>query len=153
MSKEGFIAILCTLLIGTCIVAISHSKDFSRVGDNIDTLGDKLAEWSYHHQETITINGKAINMAGGAVFSSGVGFCDGSTIVHWQSGEAKEEDNKTIRDNLESIVQGRNCDIEVLLEYINRLNDFDELRRLKAEKLAEDLRCLGQFEFTSVKIE
>jgi hypothetical protein len=58
-----------------------------------------------------------------------------------------------LRENLRSVIQQSDCKAKVLLAYVNNLNGADWLKQLTAEKLAKDLGCLGQFEFTSVEIE
>jgi len=127
--------------------------------DQVDKIGKKLAEWSSFHRKTIKINGKPINLAGGKIAVLGVEqtpegprrFCRDFTQIHWQTG--LEADNSILRENLRSVIQQSNCDGKVLIDYVRKLDDIEELKQLTEEKLAEDLSCLGKFEFTSVENE
>ena len=126
--------------------------------EQLNEIGEKLAQWSRHHRKTIKINGKPINRAGATMCVLTVQKTpDGPrksghsiTPIIWQTNQAADENNSILRENLRSIIQQSDCKPEVLLAYVTKLNDNDWLKQLTAEKLAEGLDCLGQFEFTSV---
>jgi hypothetical protein len=129
--------------------------------EQVNKIGEKLAEWSTHHQKTIKISGKPINLAGVTYWALGVEqtadgprrSCRGTAMIQWQTGLAADDNNSILRENLRSVIQQNDCNGEVLLAYVRKLDDIEELTQLTAEKLAEGLSCLGQFEFTSVEIE
>lgn len=129
--------------------------------EQVNRIGEKLAEWSRQHRKTLKINGKPINLRGGKIAVSGVEqtpegprrFCRDITLIHWQTGLAADENNSILRENLKSVIQLSNCNSEVLLVYVMKLDDTEELKQLTAETLSEDLSCLGQFEFTSIENE
>ena len=132
-----------------------------QTNNQVNMIGQKLAEWSHHHQKTIKIHGKEINLAGGGMWAYGIeqtpngprSICRGTTAVYWQTDLATAKDNKILRENLNGIVRQGNCRSHALVAYMRKLDNFEELMQLRAEKLAEDLSCLGQFEFTSVEIK
>jgi len=129
--------------------------------EQVDKIGEKLAEWSCHHRKTLKINGKPINLAGDPEWALSVEqspdgprkYCRPTTPIEWQTGFAADENDHILRENLRGVIQQSNCNSEVLLAYVKSLDDIDELKQLTAEKLAEDLSCLGQFEFTIIEDE
>src|SRR2546423_7189607 len=115
--------------------------------EQLDEIGKKLAEWSHHHRKTIKINGKSINRAGATRCVLTVEQTpDGprksghlSTEIIWQTGWAADKKNSILRKNLRSAIQQSNCNDQVLLTYMRKLDDIEELKQKTAEKLAEDL--------------
>jgi hypothetical protein len=129
--------------------------------EQLNEIGRKLAEWSNYYQKTIKINGKPINLAEGPMWAEiEEQTPDGPKVscipifsINWPTALAADDNNNILRENLRSIIQQSDCKTEVLLTYVSNLTGTDWLRQLTAEKLAEDLGCLGQLEFTSVEIE
>ena len=127
--------------------------------EQLNEIGEKLAEWSRHHRKTIKINGKPINRAGPTAQVLSLEqtpdgprkTCRPRTPIIWQTGLARDENNRILRENLRRIIQQSDCNAEVLLAYVSKLNDTDWLKQLTAEKLAGELNCLGQFNFSPVK--
>ena len=73
--------------------------------------------------------------------------------MRWQTPLASAEDNRVLRENLKAIIQSSDCRGRMLMAYARGLDNYEELKRLTVEELAEDLRCLGRFEFVSVETE
>jgi hypothetical protein len=126
--------------------------------EQLNEIGEKLAKWSRYHRQTIKINGKSINRAGATMCVLTVKQTpDGPrksghlrTEIIWQPGRAVDKKNSVLRKNLRDVIQQSNCDGQVLLTCVRKLDDIEELKQITAEKLAEDLSCLGQFKFISV---
>ena len=126
--------------------------------EQLNEIGEKLAKWSRHHRKTIKINGKSINRAGATMCVLTVKQTpDGPrksghlrTEIIWQTGWAADKKNSILRKNLRGVIQQSNCNGQVLLTYVRKLDDIEELKQITTEKLAKDLSCLGQFKFTSV---
>lgn len=155
MLKRGILITAILLIPSMLVIANSSPQD-----KWVDKIGQMLASWSYAHQTTIRINGKPISFTGGTLYIMRMEqtadgprkVCRGSVTVFWQTDQATAEDNQTVRENLRSMVETNDCDVQMLLTYTDKLNAMGNLKQLDAERLAHDWKCLGNFEFTPIKI-
>jgi hypothetical protein len=144
MIKRGTIVTSTALILTVLFVVGSYQKN-----KRVDKIGQTLANWSSAHQTTIRINGKQISFMGSPIIVTGIDWCRTEVPVCWQTVEATAEDNQTVRKNLKNIIDESDCDLQTLLTYTGKLNDIENLKQLEAGTLAQDLRCLGNFEFMS----
>jgi len=120
----------------------------------VNRLGSKLADWAANHQQTIRINGKPINIDGGVMWTMyGDGHCRGTAMVKWPSDREDDETAKEVRYILRKLIEESSCSSVLVSLYPSKLDNIEDLKELTAEQLAQELNCLGRFEFTSVAIK
>lgn len=118
--------------------------------EQVNVVGESLARWANHHQITIRINGKPIQIVDSVGFSTGTDFCRKSSHISWQSESATKSDNQLLRGNLEGLIKKSGCGVNEVINYLRVFDDAEAAKRVSPEKLAAELGCLGSFEFEAV---
>lgn len=101
--------------------------------DKIDFYGSTLARWASKKCVIVKINSVYVNEPG-----PNAGGCSPA-----------EYNGAVLSSNLKQIITRSNCKISELDNYFTKLKtDLDKIDySLTKEQLAEDLKCLGEFEF------
>ena len=149
--KPLVISVGCLLFIGITI-GIGHKLKPPLADAEVNHLGSKLAEWAYNHQQTIRINGKPINYIGEVIWTTySNGDCRRTTVVKWPSNGENGDAANAVRYNLRKLIEESSCSSPLISLYPSKLDNSEELKELTAEQLAQELNCLGQFEFISAR--
>lgn len=113
--------------------------------EQVDTIGQFLANWSTYHHQIIKINGKPVNIEGGNA--------GGYSPVVWQlkNGDPLAWQNRIVRENLKQILEQSNCNLKEITSYLKQFVSVEyEVKAYQdatPEKIAKELNCLGKVEF------
>ena len=121
-----------------------------RANREVDTVGRYLANWANHHQTSVRINHKPVQIVDSVVVATGPDFCRVSSHIAWQSDAATESDNQRVRDNLARLIKESACNANDLLIYLRSFDETGAIGQVGRDKLATDLGCLGSLVFDSV---
>src|SRR5689334_12215724 len=124
MLKRGIVLISLLLMPGT--IPAGHASQEKRL---VDEIGQMLATWSTDHQTTIRINGQPISLSGGPLYIMQIEqtpdgprrVCRGRIIFLWPPDQETDEKSRTIRDNLQSLIEKGHCDLQMLSTYVEKM--------------------------------
>lgn len=139
-----FISIIILFIIGGCFSMkkdIPQKKNASLSEEEIDLIGQTLAEWGNAHHEVILINGEPVN----SVYPSAGGW----ETVLWNP-LLGESNIPQYQINFIKLLKESNCSNQVL-EYCQKLASKRDYQNVTSGEISSKLGCLGKTGFKEVE--